>query len=98
MQIYATDLDPEAIDKARKGLYLDNIRAEVSPERLARYFVAEEGGGYRVGKNQEMVVFATQNVITDPPFTKLDILTCRNLLIYFGSSFQKFCCRYSTMP
>lgn len=90
LQIYATDLDPEAIDKARKGLYLDNIRAEVSPERLARYFVAEEGGGYRVGKDiREMVVFATQNVITDPPFTKLDILTCRNLLIYFGSSFQK---------
>ncbi|MDP1524949.1 MAG: CheR family methyltransferase [Rhodocyclaceae bacterium] len=90
LQIYATDLDAEAIEKARKGYYPDNIAADITPERLARYFIAEEGGGYRINKNiREMVVFATQNVIADPPFTKLDILTCRNLLIYFGAALQK---------
>jgi chemotaxis methyl-accepting protein methylase len=90
LQIYATDLDPDAIDQARKGVYPDNIAADVSPERLARHFVPEEGGGYRIGKDiREMVVFAPQNIIADPPFTKLDILTCRNLLIYFGAALQK---------
>jgi chemotaxis methyl-accepting protein methylase/PAS domain-containing protein len=90
LQIYATDLDPDAVDKARKGWYPDNIAADVSPERLARYFVPEEGGGYRIAKAiREMVVFATQNIALDPPFTKLDILTCRNLLIYFGPQLQK---------
>ncbi len=90
LQIYATDLDPDAVDKARKGQYPDNIVADVSPERLARYFVPEEGGGYRIAKAiREMVVFATQNIASDPPFTKLDLLTCRNLLIYFGPQLQK---------
>jgi chemotaxis methyl-accepting protein methylase len=90
LQIYATDLDPDAVDRARKGWYPDNIAADVSPERLARYFVPEEGGGYRIAKAiREMVVFATQNIALDPPFTKLDILTCRNLLIYFGPQLQK---------
>ena len=82
LQIFATDLDQEAIDKARQGLYPDNIAADVSPERLRRFFVQEDRG-YRVAKEiREMVVFATQNVIMDPPFTRLDILACRNLLIY----------------
>ena len=90
LQIYATDLDADAIEKARKGFYPDNIAADVAPERLARFFVPEEGGGYRISKEiREMVVFAPQNVISDPPFTKLDILTCRNLLIYFGAQLQK---------
>ena len=90
LQIYATDLDPDAIDTARKGFYPDNIAADVSPERLKRFFMPEEGGGYRISKDiREMVVFATQNIISDPPFTKLDILTCRNLLIYFGAQLQK---------
>jgi PAS domain S-box-containing protein len=90
LQIYATDLDPEAIERARKGLYPDNIAADVSAERLARYFVPEDGNGYRIGKDiREMVVFATQNIVSDPPFTKLDILSCRNLLIYFGAQLQK---------
>ncbi|PHV10586.1 chemotaxis protein CheB [Chitinimonas sp. BJB300] len=88
-QIYATDLDPDAISKARKGLFPSNIEADVSPERLARYFVSE-ADGYRIKKEiREMVVFATQNIISDPPFTKLDILCCRNLLIYFGTPLQK---------
>ena len=90
LQIYATDLDPDAIERARKGCYPDNIAADVSPERLARYFVHEEGGGYRIAKDiREMVVFATQNIAGDPPFTKLDILSCRNLLIYFHAQLQK---------
>jgi two-component system CheB/CheR fusion protein len=97
LQIYATDLDADAIDQARKGLYPDNIAADVSAERLARHFVPEEGGGYRIAKDiREMVVFAPQNITNDPPFTKLDILTCRNLLIYFGPSCKRRCCRCST--
>jgi len=89
LQIFATDLDRDAIDKARQGLYPVNIAADVSPERLQRFFVKEEDG-YRVGKEiREMVTFATQNVIMDPPFTKLDILICRNLLIYMTPELQK---------
>lgn len=89
LQIFATDLDRDAIDKARQGGYLSTIAAVVSPERLKRYFI-REGDRYRVGKEiREMVTFATQNVIMDPPFTKLDILICRNLLIYLTPELQK---------
>jgi two-component system CheB/CheR fusion protein len=90
LQIYATDLDPDAINAARKGCFPPNIAADVSAEQLASYFVADEAGGYRLTKPiREMVVFATQNIISDPPFTKLDLLFCRNLLIYFSSGLQK---------
>ena len=90
LQIYATDLDPDAVDTARKGVYPANIAADVSSERLTRYFTAEEGGRHRVSKEiRDMVVFAVQNVINDPPFTKLDLLTCRNLLIYLDAPVQK---------
>jgi two-component system CheB/CheR fusion protein len=89
LQIFATDLDRDAIDKARQGFYPANITADVSPERLRRFFIQEENG-YRVGKEiREVVTFATQNVIMDPPFTKLDILICRNLLIYLEPELQK---------
>ena len=89
LQIFATDLDPDAIEKARRGLYPANIVADVSEARLKRFFI-DEGNGYRVNKEiREMVVFAPQDVIMDPPFTKLDILTCRNLLIYLGAELQK---------
>jgi chemotaxis methyl-accepting protein methylase/flagellar motility protein MotE (MotC chaperone) len=89
LQIFATDLDPDAIAKARRAVYPANIVADVTPERLKRFFV-EEGDGYRVGKEiRESVVFATQNAIMDPPFTNLDILTCRNLLIYLGPELQQ---------
>jgi two-component system CheB/CheR fusion protein len=89
LQIFATDLDQDAIDKARQGVYPANIAADVSAERLQRFFV-KDGSGYRVGKEiREMVTFATQNVIMDPPFTKLDILICRNLLIYLTPELQK---------
>jgi two-component system CheB/CheR fusion protein len=89
IQIFATDLDREAIEKARLGAYPANIAADVSPERLRRFFVKDEHG-YRVTKEiREAVVFAPQNIIMDPPFTKLDLIACRNLLIYLASDVQK---------
>ena len=89
LQVFATDLDRDAIDKARQGVFPDNIAADVSPERLSRFFSKEEHG-YRVCKEiREMVIFAPQNLIMDPPFTKLDILSCRNLLIYLAPEMQK---------
>lgn len=88
-QIFATDLDSDAIDKARLGLYPASIAADVSPERMARFFSKEEHG-YRVRREiREMVIFAPQNIIMDPPFTKLDLLSCRNLLIYLTAEVQK---------
>ena len=89
MQIFATDLDHDAIDKARKGSFSKKIADDVSPERISWFFTVE-AEGYRV-KNaiREMVVFASQNVIKDPPFTKLDIITCRNMLIYMEPELQK---------
>ncbi|MEQ1843193.1 MAG: protein-glutamate O-methyltransferase CheR, partial [Verrucomicrobiales bacterium] len=89
IQIFATDLDSDAIDRARTGTYPAGIAADVSPERLNRFFVQTESG-YTVGKPiREMVVFAPQNVIMDPPFTKLEILSCRNVLIYMTPELQK---------
>lgn len=89
LQIYATDLDQEAVNQARRGCYPENIAADVAPDRLARNFVPEDGG-YRIAKAiREMVVFAQQNIISDPPFTRLDLISCRNLLIYFGPQVQK---------
>jgi two-component system CheB/CheR fusion protein len=89
IQIFATDIDKDAIDKARLGIYPGSISANVPPERLRRFFVKEDGN-YRVGKEiREMVIFAPQNVATDPPFTKLDLVSCRNLLIYLTPELQK---------
>jgi len=89
LHIFATDLDRETIDRARQGVYPRGIAADVSANRLKRFFIKEENG-YRVSKEiREMVTFATQNVIMDPPFTKLDILICRNLLIYLMPELQK---------
>ncbi|MDP2144745.1 MAG: chemotaxis protein CheB [Gallionella sp.] len=88
VQIYATDLDDDAIATARAGIYPPNIAQDVTPERLARFFVQTDAG-YRVKKEiREMVVFATQNVIKDPPFTRLDLLSCRNLMIYLEPELQ----------
>jgi two-component system, chemotaxis family, CheB/CheR fusion protein len=89
IQIFATDLDREAVDRARAGIYPAGIAADLTPERLRRYFV-KEGQGFRVGKEvRESIVFAAQNMVMDPPFTKLDILICRNLLIYLEPELQK---------
>lgn len=88
VQIYATDLDADAVETARAGWYPGSIVADISPHRLSRFFI-EEGDGYRVGKRlRESVVFATQNVISDPPFSRLDLVSCRNLLIYLEPSVQ----------
>ena len=89
IQIFATDLDPEAVDFARAGRYPAGITTDVSPKRLERFFVIENGH-YRVKKDvREMVVFATQDLVEDPPFTKLDLLVCRNLLIYLNADVQR---------
>ncbi|MEH6470607.1 MAG: chemotaxis protein CheB [Halopseudomonas sp.] len=89
LQIFATDLDPDAIDRARTGIYPASIATDVSEQRLRRYFVIEEDS-FKVSKGiREMVIFAPQNLIMDPPFTKLDLITCRNLLIYFEADLQK---------
>ena len=89
LQIFGTDLDRDSIDKARRGLYLPNIAADVSPDRLRRFFVQEETG-FRLNKAiREVAIFAPQNVISDPPFTKVDILSCSNLLIYLSAELQR---------
>jgi two-component system CheB/CheR fusion protein len=86
--LFATDLDTDAIAVARGGFYPPNIVQDISTRRLQRYFVKEEAG-YRVKKSiRELVVFATQNVIKDPPFTRLDLLSCRNLMIYLEAEVQ----------
>ena len=89
LQIFATDLDKDAIERARAAVYPPGIVADVSPERLRRFFV-EDPQGFRVSPEiRETVIFATQNVIMDPPFTKLDLLSCRNLLIYLAPELQQ---------
>jgi len=89
LQVFATDLNNALLDKARHGLYAKSLAQDVSPERLRRFFVEEEGG-YRITKAlREMVVFARQNLITDPPFSRMDLISCRNLLIYLEPSLQK---------
>jgi two-component system, chemotaxis family, CheB/CheR fusion protein len=89
LQIFATDLDSNAIEKARKGMFPANIMSDVSVARLNRFFIRTDDQ-YRVNAEiREMVVFAPHNVIKDPPFTKLDILSCRNLLIYLDAGLQQ---------
>jgi two-component system CheB/CheR fusion protein len=91
VQIFATDIDSQAIATARGGLYPASIVEDVSPERLARYFTIEaKGSAYRIHKSiRDMLVFSEQDVIKDPPFSKLDCILCRNLLIYMGGELQK---------
>ncbi|HEV2329661.1 MAG TPA: chemotaxis protein CheB [Verrucomicrobiae bacterium] len=89
LQIFATDLNETLLDRARNGLYARNVVQDASPERLRRFFVEEEGG-YRITKQlREMVVFARQNLISDPPFSRMDLISCRNLLIYLELGLQK---------
>ncbi len=90
VQIFATDIDEGAINSARAGIYPASIQADVSPERLKLHFTKEDDGQFRIKKSiRESLVFASHNVIKDPPFTKLDIMSCRNLLIYMGPELQK---------
>ena len=89
IQIYATDISDWAIEKARSGFYSQGLVADVSPERLQRFFVPVEGG-YQISKSvRELCVFARQNLCSDPPFSRLDLISCRNVLIYLGTALQK---------
>lgn len=89
LQIFASDLSPDAIATARRGLYPADISNTVSPERLERFFTPHQGG-YRINMDiRELVLFAQQNVVLDPPFTRLNLISCRNLLIYFDQSLQR---------
>jgi len=89
IQVFASDIDADAIERARLGVYPESIAADVSKERLNKYFIKEDNT-YRVKKQiREMIIFAVQNVIKDPPFSKIDLLSCRNLLIYMDAPLQK---------
>ena len=91
VQVCATDIDSQAIATARLGIYPASISADVSPERLTRFFTPEAGGtAYRVHKGvRDMLVFSEQDVIKDPPFSKFELISCRNLMIYMGAELQK---------
>jgi len=89
LQVFATDLGADAIAVARRGHYPAAIARDLSPQRLARFFT-DRAGGYQIDASlREMVLFAQHDVILDPPFTRLDILSCRNLMIYFGAALQQ---------
>ena len=89
MQIFASDIDSKAVDKARAGHYPESIRDDVSAARLNRYFI-KTPEGYQISKAiRDICVFAVQNVIKDPPFSRLDLVSCRNLMIYLGAVLQK---------
>ncbi|MEH1800818.1 MAG: chemotaxis protein CheB [Nostoc sp.] len=90
IQIFATDISEIAIDKARTGIYAENQMVEVSPESRRRFFNALEGGGYQISKAvRELCVFARQDLGSDPPFSNLDLISCRNVLIYLDETLQK---------
>jgi two-component system, chemotaxis family, CheB/CheR fusion protein len=90
MQIFASDLSPDAIAVARRGQYPASIATDVPPERLARFFSPTPDGQYQISQSiRDMVLFAHHDVLLDPPFTKLDLISCRNLMIYFDAELQR---------
>ncbi|WP_298915719.1 chemotaxis protein CheB [uncultured Nostoc sp.] len=90
IQIFATDISEMAIDKARSGIYAENQMVEVSPERRRRFFNTLEGGRYQINKAvRDLCVFARQDLGSDPPFSNLDLISCRNVLIYLDETLQK---------
>jgi two-component system CheB/CheR fusion protein len=92
VQVFATDIDREAIEQARAGVYPSSIISDVSPERLAHFFEQEhpDGTTYRINKIiRDMLIFSEHDIVKDPPFSKLDLISCRNLLIYMGPELQK---------
>ena len=89
VQVFATDIDPRAIEQARAGLYPSSISSDVSPARLARFFSEDAQGGYRVQKVvRDLLVFSEQDLVQDPPFSRMDLISCRNLLIYLNGDLQ----------
>ena len=90
LRIFASDLDRDAIEKARKGRFSENISADLSPERLEKFFVQEEDASYRVRPEiRADIFFSVHSLINDPPFTRLDLVCCRNVLIYLTSEMQE---------
>ena len=90
VQIFATDIDSRAIGKARSGVYPPTIYLDISAERVNRFFTQDSEGNYRIHKGiRDMIVFSEQDIIKDPPFSKLDLLSCRNLMIYMDRELQK---------
>ena len=89
LQILASDVDPEAIAVARAGFFTKEIEADVSAERLARFFVAENGGWRVTSALRDQIVFTVADMLSDPPFSKIDLVSCRNMLIYLGPEAQK---------
>ncbi len=89
LQVFATDLDKEAINKARQGVYPENIAADLAPKQMSRFFAKDKRGCRVSAEIRGMMTFAQQNITMDPPFTRLDILSCRNLLIYLAPEAQK---------
>ena len=95
-QVFATDIDPHAINFARSGIYPASIAADIPPKYLERFFTSDSGNldsdalTYRINKNiRDMLIFSEQNIIKDPPFSKMDLICCRNLMIYLSSDLQK---------
>ena len=90
IKIFASDADSDAIDYASAGVYPPNIKNDISAERLNRFFKLDESGNYVVNKElRNMIVFATHNVLEDPPFSQMDLVVCRNMLIYFQTEAQE---------
>lgn len=89
VQIFGTDISEASLEKARKGIYPESIAVDVSKERLRRFFVKVEGG-YQISKSiRDVCIFARHNLFNDPPFSRMDLVCCRNVLIYLGSALQK---------
>ena len=89
LQVFATDLNETNLAKARHGLYPKSLAQDISPERLRRFFTEEERGFRVIKPLRDGVVFARQNIISDPPFSRLDLISCRNVLIYLEPGLQK---------
>ena len=88
--IFATDIDVKAIETARNGVYPSSISADVSSKRLDRFFTQGSDNNYRIKKTiRDMIIFSEQDIIKDPPFSKLDLISCRNLMIYMNKELQK---------
>jgi two-component system CheB/CheR fusion protein len=88
IQFFGTDVSESNVARARSGVYADNIQADVSPERLRRFFSKIEGG-YRISKGiRDMCIFAQHNILSDPPFSQMDLICCRNLLIYLDRFYR----------
>ncbi|MDD5090413.1 MAG: chemotaxis protein CheB [Candidatus Wallbacteria bacterium] len=91
VQVFATDIDSQAISSARIGLFPASIASDITPERLSRFFTSEpDGSAFRIRKQiRDMLIFSEQDLIKDPPFSKIDLISCRNLMIYLSGELQK---------